>query len=48
MREIDIHIAKDHVIVEGQRVDRPSRISPSQWMGSWERIKKSQVAKHDW
>ena len=34
---LDIYI--DHVVFEGMRINRPSRITRSVWLGYWERIK---------
>lgn len=31
-----IDISPDHIILENVRVNRPARISPSQWMQFWE------------
>ena len=33
-----IIIAKDHVLICGQIIVRPTGISPSQWMWFWERV----------
>lgn len=36
---MDIDVYMDHVIVNGVRVERPARISRSDWMAWWERCK---------
>lgn len=37
---LEIEIFANYVLILGQRVERPSRISPSQWMLHWERMSK--------
>lgn len=37
---IEIDIYKDYVTICNQVVRRPARISPSQWIDHWERIKE--------
>ncbi len=34
----DITVARDHIIIEHQVVQRPARISPMQWLNFWERL----------
>jgi hypothetical protein len=34
-------VQMDYVVLFGKRVDRPSRISRSQWMSHWEQIEKN-------
>lgn len=31
-----IEIFTNHVVINGQRVERPSSMSPSQWIAYWE------------
>lgn len=33
---IDIEIHREYVVILGQKIHRPSRISPSQWLEFWE------------
>jgi hypothetical protein len=37
--EVDVYY--DHVMIFGQRVNRPSRISVSQWFEIWETKRRS-------
>ena len=37
--DAEIVIYRDYVIVVGQRIQRPSRISPGQWLSFWEKTK---------
>jgi hypothetical protein len=37
-RKPTIVVAKDHVIICGQFVVRPTSITPSQWLHFWERV----------
>lgn len=30
-----IEVWPHYVLIEGHRIDRPSRLSPSQWMDMW-------------
>lgn len=43
---IQIDVNKDSVTIEGQKVLRPSAISPSQWYKEWEALKKK-ADKHE-
>ena len=38
MDDIDIEVAKDYVIIEGSRIERPTRMSPSRWLDFWDRM----------
>jgi hypothetical protein len=38
MLQIDIN--PDHIIFEGQRINKPSRISISEWLDFWELVKR--------
>lgn len=40
---IQIDVEKDSVTIEGQKVLRPSRISPSQWYAAWNALKKAYI-----
>jgi hypothetical protein len=35
-------IRPDRVVIFGQVVTRPSRMSPSQWMAYWEKLRKGE------
>jgi hypothetical protein len=39
MIKVDEHA--DYVIVEGKRIERPSRISAGEWLLFWERVKST-------
>jgi len=34
--QVNIEIDREHVVVEGVKVPRPSSLSPSQWLMFWE------------
>lgn len=36
-----IVVAKDHVVISGQVVQRPESMAPSQWLDYWERAAKA-------
>lgn len=38
--KIIIDVSHDHILINGQRVDRPDTVSPSQWQEFWERAKR--------
>lgn len=33
----EITLSHDHIVVEGHRIERPERLSPSQWLAFWEK-----------
>ena len=32
----EITLSHDHIVVEGHRIERPERLSPSQWLEFWD------------
>jgi hypothetical protein len=42
----DLVIDSNYVIIEGYRIDRPSRISVLQWLTVWERTRRMWEESH--
>lgn len=42
-KELNIEVYHDHVIIEGVRVNCPSRLSVSEWLDIWESFKELEI-----
>lgn len=43
--DTEVVIYRDHVVVFGQRINRPSRVSVMQWLQLWESLKHQEREK---
>ena len=44
---IEIIVYNDYVLIEGQRVNRPKRISVMRWLSYWEDVQEIDELKQD-
>lgn len=45
---MQIDIDMDHVTIDGQRVNRPSSMGRTAWMGFWEKARNLPIGNREW